>query len=175
MNLMRDWLWDKKITIKKARAILKNPLERHFLSLSATLLSRKNTPKEVFKYYLKPIDFVRNWPKIKSQMRKDNWNDPRIEYWQAIYEALKERYKKEGLSLAREPSVRKCDEFCRLIADKLKSARKGKHLTQDNLAKKLGISQQMISRIEKGNENISITTLNNIVRALGAELRLEIS
>lgn len=176
MKLKNDWLWDRKITIKKARQILKNPLNEHFISLAGALLSRKNTPKEVFKYYLKPLDFLNNWNRIKRRMRQDKWNDPRIEFWQAVYEVIKQRYqiegrpiKKEGPSMARPES-----EFYKAVADKIKQARKQKGLSQAVLAKKLGVSQQGISRIEKGRENISLGTLKKILDAMGVQLYFEI-
>ena len=176
MMLKNDWLWDRKITINKARLILKDPANSHFLSISATLLARKNTPNEVFKYYLKPLDFLKNWRAIKRQMRKDNWNDPRIEFWQAIYEALREKFRKRGVDLKEEtPSIiREENDFCKTIAEKIKIARKQKGLSQRELAKRLEVSQQMVSRIEKGRENIYLLTINNITEALGTEVHIEI-
>ncbi|MBU3958707.1 MAG: helix-turn-helix domain-containing protein [Candidatus Omnitrophica bacterium] len=109
-------------------------------------------------------------------MRKDAWNNPRIEFWQAIYEKLKEKYKDKGISVTKAIAVtRPQDEFCKLIAERIKSIRKLKGLTQDALAKKLRASQQIISRIERGRENISLLTLKKIVDALEMELYLEIS
>lgn len=176
MNLMQDWLWDRKVTVKKARFILKNPRNEHFLSLAALLLARKNTPQEVFKGYLKPLDFLENWNRIKRQMRKDAWNNPRIEFWEAIYQKLKEKYKKRGVTIHKQISIaRPQDEFCKSIADKIRQAREEKKLTQSELAGKLKVSQQIISRIEKGRENISLLTLKKIVGGLGAGLRVEIS
>ena len=175
MNSRQDWLWDRKISVKKAKAILKNPQDKHFLSLSSLLLARKNMPQEVFKDYLNPLQFLQNWYKIKRQMRKDTWNNPRIEFWQAIYEKLAEKYKKKGVFPVRQSAPTKLpDEFCKLIADKIKTIRRKNGLTQSMLARRLKISQQMISRIEKGGENLSLLTLKNILDKLGAELRLEI-
>lgn len=176
MNAKRDWLWDRKITIEQAKSILKDSENKHFLSLSSLLLSRKNTPKEVFKIYLNPLVFLQNWIKIKRQMRKDAWNNPRIEFWQAIYEKLQEKYKKKGIIILKKIRIAKPqDEFCKLIADKIRTTRKQKGLTQHALAKRLKISQQMISRIENGRENVSILTLKNIVNSLGAKLILDIT
>jgi len=175
MMITRDWLWDRKISLPKAISILKNPENDYFLSLAGLLLARKNTPKEVFKVYLKPVDFLNNWSRIKRQMRKDAWNNPRIEFWQAIYEKLKERYEKKGISQIKEkPSSRPESEFCKIVATQIKELRKQKNLTQEDLARKLKISQQMISRIEKGRENISILTLKKIADTLGAEVHLQI-
>lgn len=176
MTLKSDWLWDRKITIRKARGILRNPKDRHFLSLASLLLSRKNIPREVFVDYLKPVVFLQNWHKIKRQMRKDAWNNPRIEFWQAIYEKLKEKYKKGGIAVAVEAKVKKPqDGFCKVIAEKIKTLRKQKGLTQSELARRLKVSQQMVSRIEKGNENISLLTLKNIADSLGGELTISIN
>ena len=44
---------------------------------------------EVFKEYINREDFFICWNRIKKQMRKNSWNDPRIEYWQAIYDTLR--------------------------------------------------------------------------------------
>ena len=175
MKLSRDWLWDRNMPLAKAISILRNPKDLHFLFLSSLLLSRKNTPKEVFKNYLKPADFLRNWNRIKQQMRKDSWNNPRIEFWQAIYEKLREKYKRKRIPIPKESKpVKSQDEFCRLIAEKIKSVRKQKGLTQNELAKKLKVSQQVISRIEKGRENISVLTLKKIVDGLGAIIYFDI-
>lgn len=176
MIIKRDWLWDKKISTKKARAILKNPKNEHFVYLASTLLARKNSPQEVFKYYIKPADFVKYWNSIKRRMRKDSWNDPRIDFWQAIYEKIKEKYAKRGLVSTNEALViRPQDKFCKIIADRIKAVRKQKGLTQFGLAKKLSVSQQIISRIESGRENVSILTLKKIVDTLGAKLNIDIT
>lgn len=175
MEVRRDWLWDRNMPLAKAMSILRNTKDPHFLSLSSLLLSRKNTPKEVFKNYLKPADFLRSWNRIKQQMRKDSWNNPRIEFWQAVYEKLREKYKQKGIPVPKESKpVKSQDEFCRLIAGKIKSIRKQKGVTQNELAKKLKVSQQVISRIEKGGENISVLTLKKIVDGLGATIYLDI-
>lgn len=172
----RNWLWDRKISLAKAKKILRDPGHANFLSLSSLLLSRKNYPEEIFKTYLKPEVFLLDWKRIKKQMRKDSWNNPRIEYWQAIYEKLSDKYKKLGMSPVKQiVKAGPEDELCNGVAVKIKTIRKQKKLTQKDLAKKLNISQQMISRIEKGRENISLMTLKKIVDSLGADIHLEIS
>lgn len=171
-----DWLWDRKISVKKAKVILKNPQNEHFLPLASILLSRKNIPREVFKNYLKPLCFVQNWNRIKKHMRLNTWNDPRIEFWQAIFERLQEKYNNKGINITRENNISrpKKDDFCKLVAGKIEFMRKQKGLTQKQLAKRLNISQQIISRIETGSENIALLTLKKIVDTLGAEIYLEI-
>ena len=175
MVVKQGWLWDKRITESKARELLAVPQGIHFLSLASSLLSRNNSPKDVFKNYLKKESFLQNWHRIKRQMRKNSWNDPRIEFWQAIYENLRDKYKKQGKFIPNRPEIKPQHEFCKVVADKIRAARKLKGLSQKELAKRLKISQQVISRIETGRENVSLLTIKKIVESLGAELRLEIS
>ena len=58
------------------------------------------------------------------------------------------------------------------IAGQLMAYRKEHNLTQKDLAERLGISQSMVSKIERG-KNISIRVLSKIVSKLGG--RIEIS
>ena len=53
---------------------------------------------------------------------------------------------------------------------RLKAARAGKDLSQDDLAKLTGVSRQTISAIEKGDYNPSINLCISICRVLGKTL-----
>ena len=53
---------------------------------------------------------------------------------------------------------------------KLKAARAGKDLSQDDLAKAVGVSRQTISAIEKGDYNPTINLCINICKCLGTTL-----
>lgn len=171
--MTRDWLWDRKIATRKARDILKRPEHLKFLSLAALLLARKNVPREVFKNWLDPLDFCRNWSQIKREMRKDTWNHPRIIFWQAVYEKVKERYSQKGIVVIQRQQTRKpLDEFCKLVGEKIRARRKEMGLTQEDLSNRLKISQQMISRIETGEENVSLLTLKQLAKGLGATVDL---
>ncbi|MFH0926608.1 MAG: helix-turn-helix domain-containing protein [bacterium] len=169
--IKKDWLWDKDLDEKEIEKILSDKENPQFVSLVSLLLSRKNSAQEVFKDYLKREDFYTFWPKIKKQMRKNSWNDQRIEYWQAIYETLK-----KVPDLAELKPV-KFDEplfsLCKEIGTKIKEAREKVGLTQKDMAERLNISQQIISRIEKGRQNISLETLNNVCKSLGISLNAE--
>jgi len=161
----RDWLWDRKISIKKVKGILNNPLSEEFLYYSALLLSRKNEPREVLKYYLKPDVFCGNWQKIKKEMRKNKWALNAVEFWQAIYEKLRDKYK---IEVQKKEVI--IDPICKKIGDNIKKIRKKNGLTQTRFAKKLNISQQLVSRIEKGHENPSVITLKKIASALSIQI-----
>ena len=171
--MRRDWLWDKNISKGQAARILSNYAHPQFISLSSLLLARKNTPREVFQDYLKPEEFCRHWTEIKRRMRKDAWNNPRIEFWQAIYEKLLERYRAKGINVFPKGKTKAVNQFCLWIGERIKTLRKQRKLTQKMLAKRLNISQQMISRIESGRENISLLTLKKITAELGAEISIQ--
>jgi len=169
----KDWLWDRSVTPRQAMRILQNPAHPEFISLASLLLSRKNTPQEVFRQYLKPRDFCRNWLKIKRKMRKDAWNNPRIEFWQAVYEKLLEKYRAKKINIFPKDKAKTINESCLWIGEKIRLLRKQRRLTQKMLSQRLNISQQMISRIESGRENISLLTLKRIIDELGAKLSIE--
>lgn len=171
--MKKDWLWDRRLTEKQAKKILYNPAHPRFISLAGLLLSRKNVPKEIFGVYLRPDDFCRHWTEIKRKMRKDAWGNPRIEFWQAIYEKLLERYRAKGVNIFTKSTPKPANGFCLEIGEKIKILRKQKNLTQNILADKLNISQQMVSRIESGRENISLLTLKKVVDALGVDISIK--
>ncbi len=52
------------------------------------------------------------------------------------------------------------------IGEKIKKARKASNLTQAELAKKLGVSQQMVAAYENGKRVPKIETIKNIASAL---------
>jgi DNA-binding XRE family transcriptional regulator len=171
--MKNDWLWDKNVSEKQAIKILHDFSHPQFISLAALLLSRKNIPRDIFQVYLKPEDFCRHWKTIKQKMRRDNWNNPRIEFWKAVYEKLMEKYRAKGIDIFYKSKIKPVNEFCLQIGQRLRILRKQRKLTQEMLSKRLGISQQMISRIESGKENVSLLTLKKILDGLGSEIFIE--
>ncbi|MBL7196597.1 MAG: helix-turn-helix transcriptional regulator [Candidatus Omnitrophica bacterium] len=171
----RSWLWDKMIDSRQVKRIFKDEANPRFVELASLLLSRKNVPKEVFKDYVTPLKFCRNWQRIKKRMRQDNWNNPRIEFWQAIYEKLMVKYKRRNISVY--PTKKKAQlasELSNDIAKIIIDMRKKKGFTQQQLAQITGFSQQMISRIEKGKQNISLTTLKKVADSLGCKVKINL-
>ena len=163
-----NWLWDRKIKEEKVKEVLKNPGNPRFLEFSALLLERSNAPKEVFAGYINPVDFVSNWQGIKKVMRKNNWAQPRIVFWQAVYENVREKLKAKGILEKKKP-VYPSDPLLSSIGKKVMHIRKNKNLTQEQLAEKMDVSQQFVSRIERGRENLSVTSLKKTAEALGVK------
>lgn len=168
--MKRDWLWDRDVTLGKIKKIFGNPSDPEYVRWAALLLSRKNIPREVFSEYLNKLDFCRHWLQIKRRMRKDFWNNPRIEFWQAVYESLLGRYKGKKIFIRQKRKVH--DELCREAGDSVRNLRLERGFTQKVLADRLGVSQQLVSRIENGYENISLVTLGNIFKKFGVKIKL---
>lgn len=59
------------------------------------------------------------------------------------------------------------EELKRQIGQKLASARKDQGMTQEGFADLVGTSIQWISRVERGEENLTITTLVKLSDAVG--------
>lgn len=161
-----NWLWDRKIKKGEVKEILKKPDNPRFLEFAALLLERNNSPGEIFTGYIKPADFVNNWHRIKKVMRKNRWAEPRIIFWQAIYENVRKKMKEKGV-LDKEKPVYSTDPLLAGIGNKVMHLRKSKKLTQAQLAKKMDVSQQFVSHIEQGRENLSVTSLKKVAEALG--------
>lgn len=85
-----------------------------------------------------------NWELHKQRMLKD----PEVK---KAYDAL-------------EPEFR--------LASELIKARIDKELTQDEVAKKAGLSRTVITRLESGTTNPTISSVNRVAKVLGKEVGL---
>jgi ribosome-binding protein aMBF1 (putative translation factor) len=94
-----------------------------------------------------------------------------------IWEATKDEPSSEELDRRLGPGVPVDDpdaEFSRsALAHKIGVAREKAGLTQAELAEKVGADQATISRIERGEPNVTFETLTKLARALGLKLTLE--
>jgi DNA-binding XRE family transcriptional regulator len=60
-----------------------------------------------------------------------------------------------------------------LLTQKIAEIRKKSHIDQKTLAHRLGVSQQVVSRIETGeNSNLTIDTLSQLARVLGHTVKI---
>ena len=59
------------------------------------------------------------------------------------------------------------------VGNLLISQREDRGLTQKQLADKLGVKQQLISKIESGSNNITLDTLIRVLTVLGVALKVE--
>lgn len=59
-----------------------------------------------------------------------------------------------------------------MLATQIKTARLEQHLTQSAIAKKAGMPQSIIARLESGEHGVSVDTLGKIAHALGKRIAL---
>ena len=166
----KAWQWDVSRSDTEIRRILKNPAHPSFLHYAALLLARTNVPREVFGGYLKKEDFCIHWQKIKQRMLKDSSARERVQFWQEIYRHLKEDLKEKGLVLRRPSRPGVPGSLRSKIGGRLTEIRCSRKLTQAEVARGAGLTQQFVSKIEKGTENISLDTLERIQKFLRKDL-----
>lgn len=87
---------------------------------------------------------MKNWNELKRKLLRDK-------NVKAEYERLEPEYR-----LARE----------------LLKARLSKKLTQEQLAKKIGVKQEYIARLESGYANPTIETVNRVAKVLNKKIKL---
>ncbi len=166
-----NWLWDSRLTVKQVKQVFKDENHPKFEMYAEKLLARVSNPKIVFKLIDK-VSFCKKWPAVKKRMIKDRWLKDKIFLWQTIYESILEQLKIEGIKL-RQPSKIKLSYQIRDVAKQIRDTRMKAGLKQVDLAKKLGVIQQYISKIETGRENCSIETLKQIADALNKNLTIK--
>ena len=165
--------WDKNISEEEIKKILKDVAHPRFIYFAATLLSRTNDAKKIFQDFLSRRDFVQHWQKIKNKMRKNDWNDSRILYWDEFYGVLRSGLKQMDEKVVKEKRSALNEELEK-IGNKIRKARKKKHLTQREFAEKIGLSQQTVSFVERGYNNISFITLQRITAALELNIYIKV-
>lgn len=169
--MAKAWQWDVRRSDGQIRQILKNTEHASFIYYASLLLARTNVPREVFGEYLEKEAFCVQWPRIKRRMRKNRWDQGRIQFWEAIYRHVKEDLKAKGVRLRRPASRRPVPGSLRLrIGKRIHEIRRAKKMTQKDIMRTTGLTQQHISKIEQGRENVSLDTLDRIQKCLGEDL-----
>ncbi len=168
MGVARSWLWNVNKTEEEARKILKDPGHPAFLLYAARRLASANLPREIFQDYLSKEDFLRCWPAIKRQMNKDGRNRERVIFWQGVFEYLLRNLKAKGTPFVRPRSEAPADPEQQRIGQAIKEIRRSRKMTQTELARKTGLTQQYIAKIEKGLTRSRPQTLDKIEKALGS-------
>ena len=168
MGVDKAWLWNVKTTDAEARKILADPGHPAFLVYAARRLATANLPREVFRDYLKKEDFLKFWPSVKRQMRKDSRNRERVVFWQGVYEYLIKDLKAKGTPFERPKAEVRVDSDQKRLGEGLRALRRSRKMTQTELAKKVELTQQHIAKIEKGITCPRSKTLEKIEKALGS-------
>ncbi len=168
-----NWLWDSRLSEREVKKILKDVAHPKFDIYAEKLFSRTNDPVIAFNV-IDRITFCKKWPAIKKRLRKDAWIRPRVAFWQTIYERVLDKLNEDGINV-RKPWEPDAPKDRMNIASQIKSLRVKLGYTQEEMAKKLGVIQQYVSKIESGRENITIDSLKHIAAVLGRRLVIKLS
>lgn len=163
-----NWLWDTTLGEKEVREILKNEKHPKFDIYTKMLLSRISDPEIVFSFIDKKT-FCRKWPKIKKELTRNRWLRNRILFWQIIYERIHTELEEQGIRIRIPARINPPPERVKIV-NQIRNLRKRLGYTQKDLAKKMHVMQQYISKIESGVENVSIDALKKIADALHSKL-----
>jgi DNA-binding XRE family transcriptional regulator len=160
MNI-RKYFWELNASaLKETEETLRNSTHPKFTFRMITFLSRCQNPKELFKLLSKD-EFIDIWPLIKNRWIKIARQSEFRDWWQTIYERLLERRKAKELKPKGEGSV-----LFKKIGRLIRETRIKKGLSQKMLATVVNMQQPDISKIEKGEKNITLQTLIYISKAL---------
>lgn len=169
--IKRNWLWDVKADEEKVKRILKNDKDPRFLFYAGLLLSRNNAPDYVFRFIEREA-FCLYWPLIKERLDQSGWFSPyKSDYWGPIYDKIKSKLKEDGKDVPRFPARAITKDQFRL-ALQIRKLRKQVKFNQKDLAKRLGVKQQYVSKLETGRVNPSLETLGKIANIFAKDLEI---
>jgi len=159
------WLWSSPhIDEKKIREIFKKDEGKpSFFSFAAMLFSRVKDPDYAFQYMDKET-FCRNWPAIKTRIKKDAWFAHMADHWQPIYEKTIEELKEKGIKIHKIPDI-DITPYRLNLAQEIRKMRIKAGYSQAWVAALLGVKQPFISKLEAGKVNVSFDMLHKIAGA----------
>lgn len=158
----KNWYWDLRIPYPKIREILKREDDPRFPWLAGTLLGRVQDPKQVFEL-ITPAAFCRRYKAIENEIKSDEWTKEKAAFWKVTYLRLSKELQEKGEKI-RKPEVIELDDFDRVLIEKVKQCRESALMSQAELARFMGYSQQYISGVEKGREKISLDLLKKLAQ-----------
>lgn len=168
-----NWLWDTRLSEQRVKEILKDPQNPRFNIYAGKLFSRIDDPAIAFQF-IDQETFAYKWPVIKKRMEKDAWAKLKIDFWQVLYKRVLTKMKEEGRRLRKSVGLKLPPERLN-VAGQIKKIRTQLGYTQKDLADKLGVIQQYVSRVESGRENVSIDNLKRIADILDKRLIIKLS
>ncbi len=169
----KNVFWDKKDNIDEIKKILRDDKNKKFVEYASILLARSNEPKKVFGEYINVLLFCKNWKYIKKRMRDNEWNNKRIDFWDEIYRIARTDLDKVRGGVVKYRRKTPINRDVHEIGQTLQRERRNQGWTQKEFSKKIGLSQQTISLIERGNLNFSFKTFIKVAKALNITIVLQ--
>ena len=159
MNIKKYFWGLNLIALKETEKIIKNPQHPKFIERIFALLSRCDNPKELFSIIARE-QFIEVWPRIRRYWVSRNQAEDFMSWWETVYEQLlnKRKIKKEVKGKPQETFVK--------IGKIIRNKRLEKGLSQADLARRTGMKQPDISKIEFGEKNVTLVTLIRLCKIL---------
>lgn len=104
-----------------------------------------------------------------AKIDREKINMDKVRNYPTVNEALDKEYGAVGTA-SREKFTEQAQAF--FTGQLIEDARKNAHLTQDELAERIGSTKSYISRIENGETDPKLNTFFRIIRALGLTVEL---
>ena len=155
------WELNERAIRETENKILKNPQNPEFIPKMFTLLSRCDEPDDVFSAVSKK-HFTDSWPNIRRWWKKRGTATDFLFWWETIYEQLLQK------EIKKSPSGSPI-KLLKDIGKIIRKERIEKGWSQAELAKRTGLKQSDISKIERGITNITIVTLNRFCKILNIQ------
>ena len=109
---------------------------------------------------------------IKIKVEQQGWFSPfKLKYWQPIYEQSLKELHESGSEIHKFPEIL-ITRYQFNLAKRIRVMRKGKGLTQNQMARYLGVKQQYISKLETGRVNPSLDTIGKIANIFSKNLEI---
>ncbi len=153
------WSLNDKALAETEKA-LGDPAHPRFAGRAITLLSRCDEPGELFAILSKDI-FIEQWESIRRAWKKTRASPDHLAWWDAVHQSI---VSPDGTG-PRDNGSR----HLRHVGAQIQAARREKGWTQAELARRAGLGQKEISRIENGKSNITLLTLIKMARMLGVK------
>ena len=164
-----NWLWDTRLSETRVKKILKDEGNPRFYIYAEKLFSRISNSQTAFSYIPQEV-FYRHWPVIKQRINKDAWSRGRADFWQNVYNRIREQLKaKEAQLVAAGISPERIS-----VAQQIRNIRVQLGYTQEEMAKRLGVIQQFVSKLETGRENLTVDTLKRIADVFDKKLVIQL-
>lgn len=91
-------------------------------------------------------------------------------------ETMRKAHEKQAMAIRKKPAFKAVSESFDMeyaIAKELNRARTKAHLSQAQVAERMGTTQSVVSRIERGG-NVSVDTLVRYATACGGKLKVQV-
>lgn len=167
-------LWSYSgLSDEELKSILSDPDHDQFVPMAVRLLESSLKVDEVFEY-IEPEIFSEHFDRIKKSFGRGEQSQKHRRFWKRMAEQGKKQLGIETTQPTRKPSKDVASETAERIGQRIRKLRREEGISQSELANRLNVSRQVISRLENGKHNPSFEKIKRVLNALGYKPNLQI-